>query len=121
MEGTGNQDGLCPSGLGLAQAAPESSAAEVQVRTKPGARPGDSLVLFTAQDFRLAEDPPDSTLLHELFHSLRIALRLDQGAANLPPPTAVMGTGKAPLSARSAATQKRATPRSTTTSKSSWP
>lgn len=88
-----NPDGPCPSGLGLAQAAPESSATSMQVRPKSGARPGDSLVLFTAQDFRLAEESVDSTLLHEFFHCLRIALGLDKGA-NLPPPTEVMGHWK---------------------------
>src|SRR5262249_2657211 len=94
MEALGNEDGLCPSGVANAQAAPESSAARMGVRTKSGARPGDSLVLFTAQDFRLAEEKADSTLLHEFFHCLRIALGLDQGGVPLPPPTPVMAHWK---------------------------
>jgi hypothetical protein len=88
-----NPDGVCESGLGLAQAGPEKDATDVQARAKPGARPGDSFVLFTAQDFRLAEQKADSTLLHEFFHSLRMALGLDKGG-QLPAPSDVMGHWK---------------------------
>src|SRR6185503_13076195 len=48
---------------------------------------------FTAQDFRLADESVDSTLLHELFHCLRIALSLDKGTP-LPPPSEITGHWK---------------------------
>jgi hypothetical protein len=84
-----NPDGICVSGIGLAQAAPEKDAPDVQVRPKKGTSQGDSFVLFTAQDFRDSEQNADSTLLHELFHSLRIALGLDKGG-KLEPPSDLM-------------------------------
>jgi hypothetical protein len=85
-EGMGFANGRCPSGLAFAQAAPESSAADVQVRPDQRAQPGDAFVLFTAQDFRLPEEKADFTLLQELFHCLRTALNL-AGTEDIRPPT----------------------------------